>query len=349
LRGASFEPRVDPHRRFASRPKASELTNRAEAARVAQAIAGSRAYVGRQATERAFKSEGGDYRVLHFATHFLSDDRQPLYSRIVLSQQDEDEEDGYLQTYEIFNTHLNADLVVLSACNTGLGKLSKGEGLVGISRAFLYPGVPSLVVSLWSVDDEATSELMESFYHYVRSGMNKRQALRRAKLDYLEAATDRGRDPFFWAPFILVGDGSLIRLSAPPFETTSRLVVATVVGLLVALFLVASAWLVRGPRSRRGEDARAPLVEVLFLRETGSRGSWPGALSRTGFMAHAFPAGEPRYPPRDAPTHSRSSHRRSRFRGRARSRRARRREFHGTSCEPVAEEEPRRHERNLRG
>ncbi len=112
----------------------------------------SRVVVGRQATEDVFKKEAAHYRILHLATHFLSDDRQPLYSKIVLAQDPEAEEDGYLQTYEIFNTRLNADLVVLSACNTGLGKLSKGEGLVGISRAFLYAGVPSLVVSLWSVE-----------------------------------------------------------------------------------------------------------------------------------------------------------------------------------------------------
>jgi CHAT domain-containing protein len=175
----------------------------------------SRVFVGKQATEAAFREEAGDYRILHFATHFLNDDRQPLYSKIVLSEGEETGHDGYLQTYEIFNTRLNADLVVLSACSTGLGKLSKGEGLAGMSRAFLYAGVPSLVVSLWSVDDVATASIMREFYSQLRKGRNKNEALRQAKLDYLRTAREEKKDPFYWAPFILIGDWTPMSFPAP--------------------------------------------------------------------------------------------------------------------------------------
>jgi CHAT domain-containing protein len=164
--------------------------------------------------------------VLHFATHFLSDDRQPLYSRIVLA----DEE--VLQTYEIFDAALNAELAVLSACDTGLGKLAKGEGLIGISRAFLYAGVPSLVVSLWSVDDEATARIMERFYELLRSGVSRKQALRQAKLDYLSEAEGPRKDPFYWAPFILSGDWRPLALPAPAGPAWG---VYAVLGLLIAL------------------------------------------------------------------------------------------------------------------
>jgi CHAT domain-containing protein/Tfp pilus assembly protein PilF len=211
----------------------------------------SRVYVGQQATEDAFKKEAANYRILHLATHFFSDDRQPLYSKIVLAQDPEAEEDGYLQTYEIFNTRLNADLVVLSACNTGLGKLGKGEGLVGVSRAFLYAGVPSLLVSLWSVEDEATAMIMERFYRHLKEGLNKKAALRQAKLDYLQTAREEKKDPFFWAPFILIGDWQPLDLPEGAFPLSGAVVI-----LFVLAILGAAAWKLRR-RAARGAKARA--------------------------------------------------------------------------------------------
>jgi CHAT domain-containing protein len=199
-----------------------------------------RVYTGQRATEEAFKREGSRFRILHFATHFLVDDRQPLYSKIVLARDEEARQDGYLQTYEIFNTKLNADLVVLSACNTGLGKLSRGEGLIGMNRAFWYAGVPSLVVSLWSVDDEATSVIMEHFYRYLGTGASKKEALQRAKLDYLETAQGNKKDPFYWAPFILMGDWQPVDF--PVSSRWTRLVGIAGLGLalLIALIVVIS-------------------------------------------------------------------------------------------------------------
>ena len=179
-------------------------------------------FTGDEATEAVFAREAADYGVLHFATHFLSDDRQPLYSRIVLAAGD------VLQTYEIFDAELNAELAVLSACNTGLGKLEKGEGLIGISRAFLYAGVPSLVVSLWSVDDDATARIMELFYEQLRSGASKKQALRKAKLDYMSDARGDEKDPFYWAPFILSGDWRPLALPARRRSEQAWLVSATI-------------------------------------------------------------------------------------------------------------------------
>jgi CHAT domain-containing protein/Tfp pilus assembly protein PilF len=190
----------------------------AEVEAIDEAFAGydNNILTGDVATEAAFKQEGGRYGVLHFATHFASDDEQPLYSRLLLARDDDGaEDDGVLQTYEIFDATLNAELAVLSACNTGLGSLRKGEGLVGISRAFLYAGVPSLVVSLWSVDDAATSQIMGSFYRRLRSGASKKQALRLAKLDYLRASEGDELDPFYWAPFILSGDWEPLSFPAP--------------------------------------------------------------------------------------------------------------------------------------
>jgi tetratricopeptide (TPR) repeat protein len=161
-------------------------------------------YTGRQATEERFKERAGDFRFIHLATHSLPDDRQPMYSKIVLAQNGEGAEDGYLQTYEVFNLKLNAEMVVLSGCSTGLGKLSRGEGLIGMTRAFLYAGVPSLVVSLWPVNDESTALLMQNFYRYLNQGEKKNRALQRAKIDLIRS-TDWKKDPFYWGAFVLIG------------------------------------------------------------------------------------------------------------------------------------------------
>jgi CHAT domain-containing protein len=106
--------------------------------------------------------------------------------------------------YEIFNLKLNADLVVLSACETGLGKEVKGEGLIGLTRAFLYAGTPSVVVSLWQVQDRSTAELMVRFYRHLKNGQpSKAEALRQAQLELIRHGTFA--HPYYWAPFVLVG------------------------------------------------------------------------------------------------------------------------------------------------
>lgn len=128
-----------------------------------------------------------------------------MYSKIILAQTSDKTEDGYLQTYEVYNLRLNADLVVLSGCNAGLGRLRRGEGIVGMARAFLYAGAPSLVVSLWPVNDASTAELMQNFYRNLRAGMPKNRALQQARVQLIHAK-DWKRDPFYWGAFVLIGD-----------------------------------------------------------------------------------------------------------------------------------------------
>ncbi len=154
---------------------------------------------GARATEAAFKQTCGARDVLHFATHGLVSDRQPLASSLLLSAGEG--EDGYLRADEILGLDLHADLVVLSGCSTGVGEVT-GEGILGLTRAFLYAGTPSIVVSLWDVSDRATAFLMDRFYAALRSGLGKARALRTAQL----AARGRFRDPALWAGFTLVGE-----------------------------------------------------------------------------------------------------------------------------------------------
>jgi CHAT domain-containing protein len=180
---------------------------REEVSRIASLFPADQAvvFLGPEATEETVKTSAAvrSARILHFASHGLLDESRPDLSGLRLAHAGGSAEDGLLQVREIFNLELHAGLVVLSACQTGLGKEVSGEGLIGMTRAFLYAGASSLVVSLWQVDDESTADLMVSFYRQLRSIGDRSEALRRAKLELI----DRSRyfHPYFWAPFILVG------------------------------------------------------------------------------------------------------------------------------------------------
>jgi CHAT domain-containing protein/Tfp pilus assembly protein PilF len=145
-----------------------------------------------------------NYNLLHFATHGVVDEANPELSRIYL-QSDAEAEDGNLFAGEIYNLELNANLVTLSACQTGLGKIFKGEGVIGLSRALVYAGAKNIIVSFWSVADESTSMFMKDFYHNLLShpGQNYSADLRQAKLNLLHS--EKYADPFYWAPFVLIG------------------------------------------------------------------------------------------------------------------------------------------------
>lgn len=142
-------------------------------------------------------------RRVHFATHGLLDEARPELSGLVLTRKDRSPEDGILQAYEIFNLSLGAGLVVLSACETG-GQEVTGEGLVGLTRAFLYAGASSVAVSLWRVADVSTPDLMVRFYRHLDAGKDATEALRRSKLEMIEDGGEYAH-PYYWGPFILVG------------------------------------------------------------------------------------------------------------------------------------------------
>ena len=143
------------------------------------------------------------FNYLHFATHGIVDETDPELSRVYL--QAGQQEDGNLFAGEIYNLNLNAELAVLSACQTGLGKLSKGEGVIGLSRALVYAGARNIIVSFWSVADESTSQLMTDFYKSLIQNKNQnfRETLQQAKVKMI----DEGKYslPYYWAPFILIG------------------------------------------------------------------------------------------------------------------------------------------------
>jgi CHAT domain-containing protein len=154
----------------------------------------------------AMRSDLADYRIVHFATHGFLNDEHPELSGVVLSLFDNkgQAQEGFLRLHDIYNLNLPVDLVVLSACNTGLGKEVKGEGLIGLTRGFMYAGASSVVASLWKVDDEATAELMRLFYGYMlRAGLSPAAALRKAQVSM--SHQKRWQSPYFWAGFVIQG------------------------------------------------------------------------------------------------------------------------------------------------
>ncbi len=184
---------------------------------IASLFPGSRAFVGDQVTEDRVLALPSRVGVLHFATHVRLDEQFPLDSALVLSilrEREQGRANGLLQVWEIFEkVRVQAEIVVLSACESGLGREVPGEGLISLNRAFHFAGARSVLASLWPVADESTEELMARFYQHLRSGWPKNEALRAAQLELLRGKGGEGFvAPFNWGAFQLSGDGGGERL-----------------------------------------------------------------------------------------------------------------------------------------
>jgi CHAT domain-containing protein len=172
-----------------------------EARQVAALAAGSELLLRRQATEQAFKQQAPAFRFIHIASHGEFNGADGLQSRLLLAKAGG--EDGSLQVAELYGVALDADLVTLSACETGLGKVLSGDDVLGLTRGFLYAGTRNIAASHWQVDDLATSVLMRHFYGALQRGLPKREALRQAQIDTRREFPQ----PVYWAAFFLTGNG----------------------------------------------------------------------------------------------------------------------------------------------
>ena len=175
------------------------MFNQPEVERINEMMQGE-IMIGKEANKQSFLEMVADYSILHLATHACADGDQSARNRIFFA-------DDYLYNHELSNLNISADMVVLSACETGIGEFNRGEGVMSLARGFAYSGTPSITMSLWSVNDESTSELMIKFYHYLKEGFSKDQALRQSKLDYLSNQEEYYKlHPLFWAGFVHYGD-----------------------------------------------------------------------------------------------------------------------------------------------
>jgi len=165
----------------------------------------SRIYLRDAARESVFKRQAPRFRILHLAAHGILDDRSPMYSAIVLSASPDEADDGLLEAREILDLRVGSELAVLASCDTARGRVGAGEGVIGMSWAFLIAGCPTTVVSQWQADSRATEALMIAFYRRLRAGDAPAAALQHAQLAV--RANPRYQDPLYWAPFIVVGAG----------------------------------------------------------------------------------------------------------------------------------------------
>jgi len=189
------------------------------------------------ASEKMVKEKAPNYAILHFATHGILDNKKPILSSLAFSEDNDSIESNFWQAHEISKIQLNANLVVLSACETGYGKFEKGNGIASLARAFMYAGASALIVSLWQVNDYATSEIMKNLYDNLANGMKKDEALRQAKLQYIKSTEGILAHPAFWSPFIQMGNTESVSIRKKGDVTP------WIMAGLIALFLLGGLFL----------------------------------------------------------------------------------------------------------
>ena len=181
-----------------------------EAANCVQLMTGLGVY-GKDATLQKFLELAPQYRFLHLTTHGKANDKLGDYSYLAFFNTKDSLADKLLYVRDLYNLQLNADMVVLSACETGIGQLHRGEGIASLARAFSYAGAKSIVTTLWQIGDGNSKILMTNFYKHLQKGDSKAVALSKAKRDFINADKIKNSDPFFWAGFILIGDERAIK------------------------------------------------------------------------------------------------------------------------------------------
>ena len=159
-----------------------------------------------EATTSKFISNAAEAKIIHLATHGIVDHKNPNLSKLLFSSADSSQKTSSLHADEIVGLDLQAELVTLSACNTGTGKIQAGEGVSSLGRAFTYAGCPNQVISLWAVNDISTSKLMTYFYENLKEGMTKPQAIQEAKIEYLKTSPQALKHPYYWAGFVYYGN-----------------------------------------------------------------------------------------------------------------------------------------------
>lgn len=188
--------------------KLTALPNAVEEVSEAGKLFAGKSFFNEDATESNLRNESGQGGILHLATHALLDDSNPLFSRLILGEEkgSEKKNDGNLYAYELFDLNIGAELAILSACNTGNGKLQSGEGMMSLARGFVYAGCPSILMNHWAASDRESALIIADFLNFLSEGMDKDIALQQAKLGYLRNADEVRSHPYFWAGLGLIGD-----------------------------------------------------------------------------------------------------------------------------------------------
>lgn len=192
-----------------------------------------RLYLNDAARESVFKEKAGEFDIIHLAMHTILNDSNPMQSKMIFSQSGDPGEDGMLNTYEIYGIHLKAKMVVLSSCNTGSGTLHSGEGILSLSRGFMYSGGQSVVMSLWEIEDKAGTEIIKDFYKFLKKGYNKSESLRRARLKFLKNSDMMKSHPYFWSALVIYGKNDRLYPSQAIRFTAASCIVILLLGIVL--------------------------------------------------------------------------------------------------------------------
>lgn len=191
-------------------------------------------YSGKSGSKQQFLKEIGDYDVIHLALHGKADLNNRFNSSIIFNG----DNDYSLNSYDLYGVKLNTKLVVLSACESGIGKLSKSEGSFSVARGFASVGVPSIVTTLWKVNDRASASIVKSFYDNLKQGDDKDEALQKAKLSFLESSDNIFSHPYYWGSYIVIGDVAPIDLEAASNTPISIIILAFTLLFLLAVVMI---------------------------------------------------------------------------------------------------------------
>ncbi|HCC71630.1 MAG TPA: hypothetical protein DEQ09_10840 [Bacteroidales bacterium] len=194
-------------------------------------LLGGELYIDDKATESIFKRRISAGDIIHLAMHAFLNDRNPMYSKMIFSMDSDTIEDGMLNTYEVYNIPIRSKMLFLSSCNTGIGYLQSGEGVMSLARGFFYSGCPSVIMSLWEVDDRSESDLVKEFYLNLKKGLTKSKSLRKARIEYLAGADQMRSHPYFWSALVILGNDEAVYL---PFKRYLLLGFFVVILFLVA-------------------------------------------------------------------------------------------------------------------
>ena len=218
--------------------------NQEEIASIREILPGKSLF-DKEATLSNFLSLAPSYSILHIATHGKANEEEADFSFLAFASPKQSSDPEFLYIRDLYNLQLGADLVVLSACETGTGELQRGEGIVSLAQGFAYAGVPSILTTLWSINDQQTALWMERFYAHLLERSPKDQAVRHAHQDYLASQDDFHAHPFFWAPYVPIGD-------MQPVEISERNQMRWLLGMLIVGILAGGVWVRR--KKGKSED-----------------------------------------------------------------------------------------------
>ncbi len=193
-------------------------------------------WINEAATREAFLENAPDYAILHLATHGVLNERYPMNSALIFTRQN-DSTDYFLRAADLYGMELQADMAVLSACNTGNGIVERGEGVRSLARAFAAAGCPSLVASLWNASDASTKEILVSFYENLEKGQSKAEAMQQAKLAYLENSSPAYRAPYYWAHLNVIGESGELEVLSKSWWQVYWYLWAVGIGIAGALLI----------------------------------------------------------------------------------------------------------------